>query len=98
MNVFQRLPKLLGENQKNTVPKQIWMCPLDPRERPVLSINTELAHRLLKVLERLNQLRMIGSDLANSLPPSILIHRSGQQLSTVCSRIDQFEIDIKVQL
>lgn len=26
------------------------------------------------------------------------MHRSGQQLSAVCGRIDQFEIDIKIQM
>jgi hypothetical protein len=102
--IFKQLPNLLGENQENTVPKQVCLYPLhllderSLRYEPFIQINSDLVSKSVKLFERLHQLAVIINDLRSSLPPTIFFHQIEEHLLLCRTRIYEFETNMKRQM
>ena len=70
VSVYKELPKLFGKDEKNMVPKKVWLYPLRSLDSKaahmVREISTNLVSRTQKAIECLNNMVIRAHDLINS--------------------------------
>ncbi|KAM3820975.1 uncharacterized protein M6D78_017078 [Vipera latastei] len=70
MEVYETLPKLLGEHGEKAVPMRVWLYPLTKLDTRAAKMVREISLALIfdaeKILEDLNELRMQSNDLAKN--------------------------------
>lgn len=70
VRIYNDLPKYLGENWQNTVPKKVWLHPLSDLNskaaRMVRQISTSLITQTQQIMEALNEMEMKSHELISS--------------------------------
>ena len=101
VQLYRKLPLLLGQDSKKAVAKQIWLSPLhlwdNSAAKLVRHISNSLVSKSMQLIEELYQCKIKGKDLKNSLSNKMVSYQA-KQLSTFGSRIDEFENDMKRKL
>ncbi|KAL7977897.1 hypothetical protein Chor_010849 [Crotalus horridus] len=92
MKVYETLPKLLGRDGEKAVPMRVWLYPLTKLDTKAAKMVREISLALIfdaeKILEELNEIRMLSNDLAkdaicNTFPE---IKRKIQQFKDLCKQ------------
>ncbi|KAG8148138.1 hypothetical protein E2320_022836 [Naja naja] len=92
MQVYETLPKLLGEHGEKAVPVRVWLYPLTKLDfravKMVRGISLALIFDAEKILEELNEIRMQSNDLAKNLVAETFpeIKRKIQQFKDLCKQ------------
>jgi hypothetical protein len=97
VKLYQELPKLLGENGINAVPKKVWLHPLHALDNSVVKITRDIDNRVINCfvsfLEDLNDLQVKTNDLVNDISCISVFRLMGKQLLTFRDRISEFRLN-----
>ncbi|XP_034744389.1 uncharacterized protein LOC117954585 isoform X2 [Etheostoma cragini] len=98
VDVYQSLPKLLGDKGENAVPMKVWLLPLtslDPSAaKLVRQISTRLVQELQSVLEDLSELEMKYSDALRSTAAQ-QFPQIGKKLKTFKGMCSEFKLEFQ---
>ncbi|XP_058010676.1 stonustoxin subunit alpha-like isoform X2 [Ahaetulla prasina] len=92
MNIYETLPKLLGEHGEKAVPMRVWLYPLTKLDNRAAKLVREISLTLIfdaeKILEELNEIQMQSNDLiknrmAETFPE---IKRKIRQFKDLCKQ------------
>ncbi|KAL7977890.1 hypothetical protein Chor_010842, partial [Crotalus horridus] len=92
MKVYETLPKLLGRDGEKAVPMRVWLYPLTKLDTKAAKMVREISLALIfdaeKILEELNEIRMLSNDLAKDAICDTFpeIKRKIQQFKDLCKQ------------
>ncbi|CAF1245221.1 unnamed protein product [Rotaria sp. Silwood1] len=101
IKLYNELPELLGEGQKNVIPKKVWLYPLhllDSKAMKIVrDISTSTIDYSIGFLEKLHSLEIRASDLTKSTVFTYFNHMRKHLLDFV-ARLSEFERDLKKKM
>jgi hypothetical protein len=102
VQLYKKLPSLLGTSDERAVAKQIWLYPLYLLDKTAAKISRQISNNLVnksvELIESLYRFKIKASDLEKNLANQIMLKQIKQQLSTFGGRISEFEADVKKEL
>ncbi|CAF3984828.1 unnamed protein product [Adineta steineri] len=101
VTVYRQLPSMLGKNNKNAIPKAVWLYPLHLLDynvtRIVREISPKLVHDSISTIENMRSLKVRGLDLSNSSIFTSLNHMK-EQLLDFTARLSEIQYDLKEKI
>ena len=104
VKLYKQLPKLLGENNENAVPKQVSIYPLylldDLRltKKRFHQIDNDILSKSLELIDSLHRLEITLKDLKENFSSMKIFYRTKEELSRSIMRIAEYEINMKTQM